>query len=167
MPGMNKKRVIFASIIMLGFASSAAFSEEDVGHHKYPHHHLALFAGGGFERDKNGHEEHGAALGLEYEIRYSEKWGAGVDFEILSGGDTHRSSVLAVPVSYHPNEKWRLFAGPGIEFGEKHDKYLARFGVGYEIHVKGRWVLSPEIIADFVEGGATTYVLGVAIGYGF
>ncbi len=29
------------------------------------------------------------------------------------------------------------------------------------------WTASPEILVDFIEGGATTYVLGVAIGYGF
>jgi hypothetical protein len=58
--------------IMLAFTSSVAFANEEAGHHEYPHHHIAIFAGGGFERDGN-HEENGAALGLEYEVQWSEK----------------------------------------------------------------------------------------------
>jgi hypothetical protein len=168
MPGMSKKwPIMVVSTIMLGFAFSSASSNEEVAHHKFPHHHLALFVGGGFERDKKDHEESGTALGLEYEVQFSDRWGVGVDVESLSGSGTHRSSVMAVPVSYHPNEKWRLFAGPGMEFGDKHDKFLARFGIGYEIPFQERWTASPEFMVDFVEGGATTYVLGIAIGFGF
>jgi hypothetical protein len=167
MPSMSKKRVIIASTLMLGFSLSTAFANEEASHHEYPHHHVALFAGGGFERDKSGHEENGTALALIYEMKFSDRWGVGLAVESLSGGDTKRSSVLAVPVSYHPNEKWRLFAGPGMEFGDEHDKFLARIGIAYEIPFHDRWSASPEFVVDFVEGGATTYILGVAVGFGF
>jgi hypothetical protein len=169
MPGMRTIRqmiVVLAS--MPGFfVWTAAFANDEAEHHEYPHHHVALFAGGGFERDKNDHEENGTAVALIYEMQFSDRWGVGLAVEALSGDGTKRSSVLAVPVSYHPNEKWRLFAGPGMEFGDEHDKFLARIGVSYEIPFHDRWSASPEFVVDFVEGGATTYILGVAIGFGF
>lgn len=163
----RKRKFIAVSTIMLGFAGFDAFANEEVVHHEYPHHHVALFAGVGVERDKNDHEENGTALGLEYEIQFSDKWGAGVDVEYLSGSGTHRSWVAVVPMSYRPSEKWRLFAGPGMEFGGDEDKFLARFGVAYEFPFHERWTASPEFLVDFIEGGATTIVLGISVGYGF
>ena len=142
---------------MLGFVIPEAYSSDEVGQHEYPHHHLALFAGGGFERDDHGHEENGFALGVEYEIQFAEKW----------GGGTHRSWAAAVPLSYYLHEKWRLFAGPGMEFGSKENKYLMRVGIAYEIPFHQRWTASPAILVDFIEGGAKTYVLGFSVGYGF
>lgn len=152
---------------MLGSVCSMADANDEVEHHKDPHHHLALFAGGGFERDKMGHAENGSALGLEYEIQFAEKWGVGLDLEYLSGSGTNRSWVAVIPLSYHPSEKWRVFAGPGTEFDSKEDKFLMRVGVAYEIPVHQRWSASPEILVDFIEGGAKTYVLGFSVGYGF
>ena len=49
--------------------------------------------------------------------------------------------------------------------GFKHS--LLRVGVGYEFHLQGHWTLSPEIIGDFIEGGAQTWLAGAAIGYEF
>jgi hypothetical protein len=166
---INRLRWVAATVatIMLGFTSFAAAADEEVAHHEYPHHHAALFVGAGIERDKNGHEESASAFGIEYEIQVSEKWGVGFDYEKLSTGDTHRSWVAVVPISYHLSEKWRLFAGPGKESGEKDDRLLVRFGVGYEIPFSERWTASPEVLVDFIEGGATTFVLGIAVGYGF
>ena len=153
--------------IALGFVSSGAFASEGNGHHEYPHQHLALFTGGGSEQDKDGHKENGIALGLKYAIRFSEKWGVGAGVEHLSGSGTHRSWVAAIPLIFHPNENWRLFAGTGFESNEIKDKYLMRVGVAYEISLHQRWSASPEFLVDFIEGGATTYVLGIAVGYGF
>ncbi len=153
--------LIGSTIFLLSGVAIADQSE----HH--PRHHLAIFVGGGFERDKMGHEENGFALGIKYDLQFSEKWGAGLDVEYLSGSGTHRSWVAAVPLSYHPHEKWRLFAGPGMEFGSKEDKYLMRVGIAYEIPFHQYWTASPEILVDFIEGGAKTYVLGFSVGYGF
>jgi hypothetical protein len=163
---MNQHTFV-VSTIMLGFVSPMAYASDEVGHHEYPHHHLALFAGGGFERDDHGHEEDGAALGLEYEVQWHEKWGVGADFERLFGSGQHRSWVAVIPLSFHVTESWRLFAGPGLEFAGKEDKYLMRVGIAYEIPFHQRWTASPEILVDFIEGGAKTYVIGVAVGYGF
>lgn len=152
--------------IALAFTSSVAFANEEAGHHEYPHHHVAIFAGGGFERDGN-HEENGAALGLEYEVQWSDKWGVGVDVERLFGDGQHRSWVTVIPVSFHATENWRLFAGPGFESHSEKNKLLMRFGIGYEISLNEHWSASPEILLDFIEGGAKTYVIGLAVGYGF
>ena len=42
-----------------------------------------------------------------------------------------------------------------------------RFGIAYEIALNERWSTYPEFMVDFIEGGAKTYVLGIAVGYGF
>jgi hypothetical protein len=152
--------------VMSSLVCCAVFASEEPGHHQFPHHHVALFVGGGFERDKNDHEENGTSVGLVYEMQFSDKWGVGFAVESLSGSGTHRGTSVAVPVSYHANEKWRLFAGPGIESGDKHDKALARFGIAYEIPFHERWTASPEFIVDFIEGGATIYLLGISVGFG-
>lgn len=168
---MTKKSQYLVGVVLitLGLLSSGAFASEETGHHDLPHHHLALFAGGGFERDENSHEENGYALGLKYEMQFGEKWGAGLDVEYLGGDSTHRSWATAIPLSYHLNESWRLFAGPGVELDneKENDKFLMRVGASYEISIHQRWSLSPEFVVDFVEGGAKTYVLGIAVGYGF
>jgi len=152
--------LIGSTIFLLSGVANADQSE----HH--PRHHLAVFVGGGVEKG-HGHSESGYALGLEYELRFHLKWGIGVDLEKLFGDDTNRSKVIALPLSFHPSEKWRLFTGPGMEFDSKENKYLMRVGVAYEIPFHRRWTASPEILVDFIEGGTRTYVLGFSIGYGF
>lgn len=157
--------VVLASAAALG--PQRALANEDSGHREYPHSHLALFAGAGFEQAKNGHKEEGSALGLEYEYQFEEKWGVGVDIERLFGSGTHRSSVAVLPVSFHATESWRLFAGPGFELGETGDKFLGRIGVACELPLRNSWSVSPEILVDFIEDGATTIVIGIALGRGF
>lgn len=73
---------------------------------------------------------------------------------------------MAIPVSYHMNEKWRFFAGPGLESGDA-EKFFMRVGISREFELSDRWSASPEFVVDFIEGGAQTYLLGIAIGYGF
>jgi len=169
MPGMRTiRQTIVVLVSMPGFfVWPVALANDEAEHHETSKHELALFVGGGVEREHGGHEESGAAIGIKYDLEFSEKWGASVDLEYLSGSGTHRSWVVAVPVSYHPNEKWRVFAGPGKEFGGEKDNYLLRAGLAYQIPLSQRWSIYPEFVVDFSEGGAKTYVLGMSIGYGF
>jgi hypothetical protein len=155
------------STVILSFTGVDASADEEAAHHELPRHHAALFIGAGIERDKKDHEENVSVFGFEYEIQFSEKWGVGFDYEKVTTDDAHRSWVAVVPISYHLSEKWRLFAGPGKESGEKKDKLLARFGVAYEIPFLERWTASPEFLVDFIEGGATTAIFGISVGYGF
>ena len=64
-----------------------------------PYHHLALFLGWGIE-EKKDHDEDTFAMGLEYEYRFSDKWGIGAVYEQL-GEDSIRNEVLVVPLSLH------------------------------------------------------------------
>jgi len=153
--------LIGSTIFLLSGVANADQSE----HH--PRHHLAIFVGGGFEREDNGHEENGAALGLKYEIKINEKWGVGAAVERLYGSGQHRSWAAVIPVSFYATESWRLFAGPGFESHSIKDKYLMRFGIAYEISLGERWSASPEFLVDIIEGGAKTYVIGIAVGFGF
>lgn len=131
-----------------------------------PHHHVALFLGAGVETKRDGEDESAFAIGGEYEYRFHEKWGVGAVVEGL-GKDTIRDVLFVAPVSFHPSGGWRLFGGPGFEFTEKKDKPLLRVGVGYEFHLREHWTISPEIVGDFISGGAQTWLAGVAIGYEF
>ncbi len=153
-------KVVISTLLLISGVANADQTEH------FPHHHLALFIGGGIEKE-HGHSESGYALGLEYEMRFQAKWGIGVDVEKLFGNETDRSEVVALPLSFHPNEHWRLFLGPGYEFHDKKDKFLVRTGIAYEWELKNGWSISPEFIADFLDGGAKTYVAGIAIGHEF
>lgn len=158
-------RVLVLAITACCGIATASAAEPGEAYH--PHQHAALFLGAGVERKKSGREkEIGIALGGEYEYWFRPQWAIGGVFEAL-GKNTLRDVVVVVPISYRPAEGWRLFAGPGYEFTEKKDKALLRVGVGYEIHLDGNWSVAPELIADFIDGGAQTWLLGVAIGYEF
>lgn len=166
MTNIQRYLVSVVSIALSFLGTVSAASEENV-HHESPRHHLALFAGGGFERDDHGHEEDGTALGVGYGFQFHEKWAIGAAIERLYGSGQHRSWVAVIPLSFHPNESWSLFAGPGFESNEVRDKYLMRVGLAYEISIHEHWSASPEIMVDFIEGGAKTYILGIAVGFGF
>jgi len=155
-----------ALIALSGLLCCDAFASEEAGHHQFPHHHVAIFAGAGLERDGD-HEEEGSALGLKYEVKWSQKWGIGVYAERLFGSGHNRSWAAGIPVSFYASESWRFFSGPGFESSAEKDKFLMRFGIAYEISLNEHWSASPEILVDFIEGGAKTYVIGIAVGYGF
>jgi hypothetical protein len=143
-------------------ATSGALAEEG---HSLPHSHLALFVGAGQE-SHHGTSHSEKATGFEYEFRFEEKWGIGAVLESVQVNH-HTNTVLVVPFSFHPGGNWRLFAGAGYEFTKKKDKLLIRLGGGYEFHLNDHWTIAPEIVLDSVEGGANSYLLGIAIGYGF
>ena len=60
-----------------------------------------------------------------------------------------------------------MFAGPGMEFTSKKDKFMVRLGLGYEFPLGGHLSLAPEVMTDFIESGAVTWIGGLAIGYEF
>ena len=171
---MKKLSALLISVLL----PTSAVAAED-----FPYHHLALFLGLGVE-EKKDHDEDTFAVGMEYEYRFSERWGVGGAYETL-GDDSIRNHLLVLPVSLHPGAGWRLFFGPGYEWyddsqaskshdaagkeGEhKHkDKFLLRLGAGYEFGLGAHWSLAPELIIDALENGDTTWLAGVAIGYHF
>lgn len=150
-----------ALAIAVAFFAPFAASPADL-----PHHHLALFAGLGTESKPGRQDENGFALGLEWELRFHDKWGVGAVMEFL-GQDTVRNVLVVVPISFHPGGHWRLIFGPGMEFTPKKDKFAFRLGVGYEIPIGGHWSLAPEAFLDLIETGENTWVAGLAIGKEF
>jgi opacity protein-like surface antigen len=126
---------------------------------------VAGVVGYAIERKREKDEET-LAIGVEYGYRFSEKWGIGAVFETL-GEDVIRDTALVAPVSFHPHAGWRLFAGPGIEFTDKHNDWMLRFGAGYEFELSDHWTLAPEFVYDVIESGKRTYILALALGYTF
>ena len=155
--------VLVAACILCPSVVSAA---EDADHGWVPYHHIALFAGGGVETESGESSSAGFAFGLIYEYRFHENWGIGAAVDAL-GQHTIRGSTVAVPVSFHLTEHWRLFAGPGVEFSDHGNEFLIRMGAGYEIPLTGNWTIAPEISVDFVETGNRVFIGGVALGYEF
>ena len=165
----RKKWVIsslLGSVLLVGTASAEGGHSGDEHHEEIPNHHLGLFIGSGWETKRDGHEDDkGLALGLEYVYKFHRRWGIGGVFETL-GDETIREITVIVPVSFYPGAGWRLVAGPGIETTETKEKAMVRLGVGYNFHL-GKWSISPEGFADYVEGGAVIWIGGVAFGYRF
>lgn len=156
--------LLWLAVSVIPVAADEPGTTED--HAESHAHHLALFAGLGVE-SKEGHEDHeGFAIGLEYEFRWNRRWGIGAVVEGL-GQDTVRNVLVVVPMSFHPGGGWRLIIGPGMEFTPKKDKLALRLGAGHNFHIGGTWSLSPEVFLDLIETGETTWVAGVAVGYGF
>lgn len=166
---MTRIPIITFAALTLTLASHESFAADDGDHH-LPHNHIALVAGAAYEEQADGHRQRGNVLGLVYVRQVTEHWGWGASFEQEAFGDNHdRLGILVVPVSYFPNDHWRLFAGPGVEFHEPGEREHAvfRIGAGYEFELGEHFTLAPEAAIDFVAGGTTVYVLGFALGYGF
>ena len=166
---MKRYPVIALLVISLALGGHDILAAADDGHH-LPHNHIALIAGGAYEEQADGHRERGNVLGVEYVRQVTDHWGWGAALEMEAfGNENNRLGILVVPVSYFPDERWRLLAGPGIEFRERGDREHAvfRIGAGYEFEIGKHFTLSPEAIIDFVAGGTTVYVLGFSLGYGF
>ena len=166
---MARNSIITLLVFSLALAGNDILAAEDGGHH-LPHNHIALTVAAVYEEQADGHHQRGSMLGLAYVRQQSEHWGWGVALEMEAFGDNNdRVGVLVVPVSYFLNERWRLLAGPGIEFTEPGEKEHAvfRIGAGYEFKLGEHFTLAPEAVVDFVAGGTTVYVLGFALGYGF
>jgi len=149
---------------------STSYASEDGGHH-LPHNHIALIAGIAYEETADGHHEDGHLLGISYTRQFHKNWGWGLTFEQEAFGENNqnRHGVFSVPFSYFVNDRWRLFAGPGIEFRGRRDpdKAMLRFGTGYEFDIGKHFTLAPEAAVDFISGGTRVYVIALSLGYGF
>ncbi len=156
---------IWAVLTAFLCAMPVAASASDDSDGDKPYHHLAGFVGLGAETKRDKLDENGF-VGAMYELQFHKNWGIGGVLEGL-GQNTVRDVIVVVPVTIHPGGKWKVFAGPGVEFLEKKEKFLFRFGGAYKFPIGGHWSLAPEVFTDFVDGGAITIVGGVAIGYKF
>lgn len=121
---------------------------------------LSLFAGITDDRGDNVF-----SMGLDYEYHFSELIGVGALVDV-AGGDV-RSSVLGIPVFFHPVGGLFVLVAPGIEFQDDDDnEFLVRLGVGWEFELSEKWTLAPVFNIDFVDS-EEVYVYGVELGYRF
>jgi len=106
---------------------------------------LSVFAGVTSETRREG----SFTRGLEYHRWFNDNFGVGVVAEHVFAD--HDFNVVAVPFSWYLG-RWKLFAGPGFEKSDHHDReFLARAGVEYAIPAGGIEI-SPQFIVDYVDG---------------
>ena len=149
--------VMLAGIASAGAqADGAAHSEE--ADHAYHRNNVGLFLGGSFE----GREE-APAIGLEYERRFSERFGIGALVEYT--GDDSDFWVAAIPFAFHAGQL-KLFLAPGFEDGEHGTEELLRLGVEYGFAFSGGWEIAPQVNVDFVDG-EDVWVVGLLFAKGF
>ena len=164
------KRLTVSLVILMSMLCNNTFGAEENEHH-LPHDHIAILVGVAHEEKADGHSENGYVAGLEYIRQFHEHWGLGAAFEFNSFGSdsVDRQAILALPISYFPDERWRLFAAPGVEFHDRGDpdKAILRVGAGYEFELGHDMSFSPEFQIDFVSGGTKVYVLVFTLGFGF
>ena len=157
-------------IAAIACCNNTSHASEDGGHH-LPHNHIAFIIGRAYEETADGHHEDGTLLGIDYTRQFHEHWGWGLTFEQEAFGENEqkRHGVLAMPVSYFVNERWRLFVAPGVEFrdGRDPDKAMIRLGTGYEFRLGKHFTLAPEAQVDIIAGGTKVYVIALSLGYGF
>jgi hypothetical protein len=168
---MTMKNPILIVAAALPVYGDGGLAQAEDGEHHLPHNHIAVIVGRAVEETADGHHENGNLWGIGYVRQFHERWGWGVAFEQEGFGenDLQRHGILAVPVSYFVNSRWRVSAGPGIEFREPGDpdKALFRVGTGYEFALGKNFAISPEVQVDFISGGTNVYVFALALGYGF
>jgi hypothetical protein len=134
-------------------------------HHSH-HNHLALFAGAttNFE-----HESTDFSLGVDYEYRLSEMFGIGLFGEIVYA--EHEETLIGVPFFFHIKDSpIKIVLAPGVAIaedhhGDKHEEFLFRGGLGYDIHLD-TFSITPTVNADVVDGDVSL-VYGIALGVGF
>ena len=157
-----KFRVFASCMVLLGTGSVFAEGEHGESHgesHSFHPNVFGVFAGVTSETRREG----SFTLGLEYHRRFNESFGVGVVAEHVFAD--HDFNVVAIPFSWYLG-RWKLFAGPGFEKSEHHDReFLARAGVEYAIPV-GRIEISPQVMVDFVDGDSVL-VFGLTFGKGF
>jgi hypothetical protein len=116
--------------------------------------------GGTWER---GEDEPSFTVGLEYERRFSRRWGLSLAVEYLADPDAW---WVVAPLTWRPLGNLVLSPGPGFqnkalheaaegdghtgETGGRETFFLARIGVGYDIELRERYLLVPRINVDFV-----------------
>lgn len=139
--------------------------EEAHSSHQTHRHHLGVFIGGATRWEDDGHSETGMAFGLDYEYRFTPKWGVAALVEGVAFAENHRDLAIAVPLVWHPVDALGLAAGPGIEFDGSDGEFMFRFSVSYSLEVR-KFTIAPILAVDLTSS-ATALVYGISIGRGF
>jgi hypothetical protein len=106
-------------------------------------------------------------VGVEYEYKFSEHWGAGAVWETTNEAhDGLGTTVYLASLFWHPSAMWRFGAGLGQEevggdaTHHSHSETLVRVSAGYEFLVGG-FGIQPAMAVDFIDED-TAFVFGIA-----
>ena len=161
-----KKLTLLTALFSLFIATPALAQEEA---HGLKHHVIGVFIG----KTKSDYS-HKASLGLEYEYRFDQTWGAGAVYEKTpEAHDDHHGhyddiSVALVSGYYH----YKAFRA-GLGFGQEkihgahsYTESLIRTSFAYDFHITEHIGIAPALSLDTVDGH-TAKVYGVAFNYIF
>jgi hypothetical protein len=151
-------RLFVLSFFVLTFTGAVSAQEVDEAA-EFEKNSLELFLGGTYADDEGTN----FSIGLGYERRLGEKFGVGGLVEYTKGKG--REWVIALPLYFHPTERWKLFLAPGVEIEDSESEFLVRVGTAYEFDM-GSWTLAPELSFDFVDSEVKT-VFGLNFGFEF
>jgi hypothetical protein len=146
----------FAALLLLWSAGLCAEeAHQDDTHHEGPHYvgSWGIFVGSATE----GVREGDFTLGLEYGHYIGGNWGVSAVAEYTFTDDG--TWVFVVPAVYGI-DRWRLFAGPGLERHAGETEFLFRTGAGYAFELENNWEIEPQFAIDWVDGHAI-YVWGL------
>lgn len=142
------------------------------GHEQHHRNHISGFIGGSHHEGENG-----ATFGGEYAFRFTRRLSLGAEIE-HAGGD-FRDEVFTFPFIVDVYRGFKFASGPGWEAEtkrivghngeeekERERKFVYRVGVHYEIPVKQRFTVTPNVSWDF-SSQRTVMVYGVSFGFGF
>lgn len=155
------KSILFCIIILMALTSSGVCAELESKEHKEKEYRqvIVLFVGNTQDGSENG-----TSIGFEYVRRINPHFSIGGLGE-YAGGDFD-SWVIGIPFYVRPYAEWFVRLAPGLEFADSETNFLFRIGLGYEFELMQRWILSPEINTDFVDGD-TRLVYGLTLAWKF
>jgi hypothetical protein len=167
----------YLCVFLICPAAPLAAQNDHADEHHFHHNHVAVFVGGttALNEEKGGTTSF--TVGADYERRVTATLGV-MAVADLSIGNHKRQWLAAAMFAYRPLDELRLAIGPGLELvdtdetsgGTTITKTKAYFVVSsrasYEFHV-GKLSLSPTLGLDFIGETKTSFVYGLAVGYGF
>jgi hypothetical protein len=125
-------------------------------------HHVSVLLGGTSAPSENAS---GFTYGLDYEYRFTERFGLGGVVE-RAGGAIGATSLIAL-ADLHITPRLVLQAGPGVVFENGERFAVGRVGAYYEFEL-GRYTLAPALSYDITgRGRPNDVVFGVLLGRQF
>lgn len=155
----HKSVMTLLTIGALSF-SGAAIAEPVSSHEANGPHHLSVLVGGTTISEV---DETATTIGLDYEYRVSDFVGLGMVAE-QAFGRVDATTLLAV-ADLHLTKSFVVQTGPGIEFVDGEENFVARIGALYEFDLGDGLTFSPQIHYDISKEDAL--VFGAAVGLSF